>query len=119
MNLCNFDLDMQGGLVLSPLAITRFLSIAILNWRIYIKDRHFWSAFPFLNLLTIISDLLLSHSQWDFYSGEDPTHGSVNYQTKENAIKKNLAFVQADGTTVLAVDDFSTVPVNGRRDSYV
>ena len=56
-------------------------------------------------------------SDWDFFSSEDPTHGLVNYQTRANAIKKNLAYVQDDGTTVLAVDDFSDVPVGGRRDS--
>jgi len=55
--------------------------------------------------------------EWDFFSAEDPTHGSVNFQTKENAIKKNLAYIQSDGTTILAVDDFSTLPVGARRDS--
>jgi len=58
-----------------------------------------------------------SHSQWDFFSADDPTHGNVNYQTRDNAIKKNLALVQENGTTVLAVDDFSEVPVGGKRDS--
>ncbi|RXW21657.1 hypothetical protein EST38_g4173 [Candolleomyces aberdarensis] len=56
-------------------------------------------------------------NDWDFFSAEDPTHGLVNYQTKDNAVKKNLAYVQDDGTTVLAVDDFTDVPVGGKRDS--
>lgn len=56
-------------------------------------------------------------SDWDFFSEADPTHGSVNFQTKENAIQKKLAVVQTDGTTVLAVDDFSKVSVGGNRDS--
>jgi len=56
-------------------------------------------------------------SQWDFFSAPDPTHGSVNYQNRANAVKKNLAFVEQGGPTVLAVDDFSTVPVGGKRDS--
>ncbi|KAH9479409.1 putative endo-1,3(4)-beta-glucanase [Psilocybe cubensis] len=56
-------------------------------------------------------------NDWEFFSGEDPTHGNVNYQTRENAINKGLAYVQQDGAAVLAVDDYSTVPVNGRRDS--
>jgi len=63
------------------------------------------------------SDSLVSTSQWDFFTAEDPTHGNVNFQARDAAIKKNLAFVQPDGTTVLAVDDFSDVPVGGRRDS--
>lgn len=54
---------------------------------------------------------------WDFFSFDDPTHGNVNYQTRQNALKKKLAYVQDDGTTILAVDDFSTVPVGGKRDS--
>ncbi|KAF5338394.1 hypothetical protein D9611_012481 [Ephemerocybe angulata] len=56
-------------------------------------------------------------NDWDFFSFDDPTHGLVNYQTKADAIKKKLAYVQGDGTTVLAVDDFSTVAVGGKRDS--
>ena len=59
----------------------------------------------------------ISRSDWDFFSSDDPTHGNVNYQTRQNAQKKNLAFVQPDGTTILAVDDFSIVPVGGKRDS--
>ncbi|TFK29680.1 glycoside hydrolase family 16 protein [Coprinopsis marcescibilis] len=56
-------------------------------------------------------------NDWEFFSWADPTNGNVNYQTRANAIAKNLAYVKQDGTTVLAVDDFSNVPVGGRRDS--
>ncbi|KAF8906247.1 glycoside hydrolase family 16 protein [Gymnopilus junonius] len=56
-------------------------------------------------------------NDWDFFTGDDPTHGSVNFQSREDAIKKGLAFVQADGTTVLAVDDFTTLPVGSKRDT--
>lgn len=56
-------------------------------------------------------------SDWDFFSDPDPTHGSVNFQTKDQAIAKNLAFVQSDGTTVLAVDDTTALPPNSNRDS--
>jgi len=74
------------------------------------------SADPTYNL----QDLYQGESflnDWDFFSLADPTHGSVNYQTKENAIQKKLAVVQLNGTTILAVDDFSKVPVGGNRDS--
>ncbi|KAF8159493.1 glycoside hydrolase family 16 protein [Crassisporium funariophilum] len=54
---------------------------------------------------------------WEFFSSPDPTHGNVNYQTRENAMAKKLAYVQQDGTTILAVDDFSPVPPGGNRDS--
>jgi len=55
-------------------------------------------------------------TKWDFFTAPDPTHGLVNFQSKEDAVKKKLAYVE-NGTTVLAVDDFSNVPVGGRRDS--
>ena len=67
--------------------------------------------------MVVLPVLTRELSDWDFYSEADPTHGSVNYQTRANAIKKNLAYVQDDGTTVLAVDDFTDVPVGGKRDS--
>lgn len=54
---------------------------------------------------------------WNFDTFPDPTHGNVNYQGREDAFRKNLAFVQDDNTTVMAVDDFSQVPVGGNRDS--
>jgi hypothetical protein len=57
------------------------------------------------------------HSDWEFFSAPDPTHGNVNYQTRADAIKKGLAYVQKDGTTVLKVDDTTVVPVGGNRDS--
>ncbi|KAG6861451.1 hypothetical protein C0995_016542 [Termitomyces sp. Mi166 len=56
-------------------------------------------------------------NDWDFMEGADPTRGSVMYQSKEKAVAKHLAYVQSDGTTVLAVDD-ATVLANGKpRDS--
>jgi hypothetical protein len=58
-------------------------------------------------------------SDWDFFTEDDPTHGNVQYQSKSNAISKGLAFVQNDGTTVLAVDDKTPLPVGGKRDSLV
>jgi len=59
----------------------------------------------------------LSLSDWDFFTEDDPTHGNVRYQSKSDAVSKGLAFVQDDGTTVLAVDDKSFLPVAGKRDS--
>ncbi|KAG6888851.1 hypothetical protein C0992_007347, partial [Termitomyces sp. T32_za158] len=56
-------------------------------------------------------------NEWDFFTGADPTHGSVNYQSKEDAMKKGLAYVQNDGTTFLNVDDQNTLPIGAKRDS--
>jgi len=44
---------------------------------------------------------------WNFFSDADPTHGNVNYLTRSEAVSKGLAFVQKDGTAVLAVDSKS------------
>lgn len=54
---------------------------------------------------------------WNFDTFDDPTHGLVKYQSREDAFSKNLAFVQDDNTTVLAVDDFTALPLNAPRDS--
>ena len=75
-----------------------------------------------------------SPSQWNFFEwGEyvelildleqyltmirSPTHGRVNYQNKENAQNKGLAYVQGDGKFVMAVDDKNWVGVGSNRDS--
>ncbi|RDB23664.1 putative glycosidase C21B10.07 [Hypsizygus marmoreus] len=56
-------------------------------------------------------------NDWDFMAGADPTRGRVNYQSKKDAIAKHLAYVQEDGTTVLAVDDTTLLPEGAKRDS--
>ncbi|KAF8637634.1 hypothetical protein AX17_002703 [Amanita inopinata Kibby_2008] len=56
-------------------------------------------------------------NDWDFLVGDDPTHGNVNFLSKDEAIAKNLTFVQSDGATVLAVDNYSVVPEGAKRDS--
>ena len=59
---------------------------------------------------------MIHSSDWTFFEKQDPTHGLVNYQSRNQALKKKLAYVE-DGTTVLTVDSTSTVPVGGKRDS--
>ncbi|KDQ19672.1 glycoside hydrolase family 16 protein [Botryobasidium botryosum FD-172 SS1] len=49
-----------------------------------------------------------------FYS--DPTNGFVNYQNKDDAMSKGLAYT-ANGTTVLKVDDFTQLSSGQNRDS--
>ncbi|KAF8347856.1 glycoside hydrolase family 16 protein [Amanita rubescens] len=56
-------------------------------------------------------------NDWTFFSQPDPTGGNVNYLDKANAIAKNLSYVQSNGVTVLAVDDYSDVPAGGSRNS--
>ncbi|EIW58553.1 glycoside hydrolase family 16 protein [Trametes versicolor FP-101664 SS1] len=52
---------------------------------------------------------------WDFFTDADPTNGLVNYVSGDAASK--LAYVQDDGTAVIAVDDTSDVAAGGKRNS--
>lgn len=63
--------------------------------------------------------LILRDRNWDFFSGGDPTHGAVNYLTKSEAAAKGLAYVQKDGTAILAVDSKSKLGAGENRDSCV
>jgi hypothetical protein len=54
-------------------------------------------------------------SDWNFFSGPDPTHGNVAYQTRENS--EDLAYVDEDCTVVLRVDNEGSVPAGGQRRS--
>ncbi|KAG6918971.1 hypothetical protein DXG01_010210 [Tephrocybe rancida] len=56
-------------------------------------------------------------NDWNFMEGADPTRGSVTYQGKADAVNKHLAYVQDDGTTVLAVDDTTVLAKGKPRDS--
>lgn len=55
-------------------------------------------------------------SDWVFFSQPDPTHGLVNYVTKEEAIQKKLAVVD-NGVAILSVDDTTKLGVGALRDS--
>lgn len=59
------------------------------------------------------------HRDWDFFSASDPTHGNVNFLTKSEATSKGLAYVQADGTTILATDSTTKLKAGDNRDSCV
>ncbi|KIL69297.1 glycoside hydrolase family 16 protein [Amanita muscaria Koide BX008] len=54
---------------------------------------------------------------WDYFTGGDPTGGNVVYLNRDDAVAKNLTYVQPDGVTMLAVDDYSDVPAGGNRNS--
>lgn len=47
----------------------------------------------------------------------DPTHGLVNYVTKETATAEGLAYIKPDGTAVMQVDRKSDLPYGAHRDS--
>lgn len=66
-----------------------------------------------LNSVSLFTSL---HSQWDFFIGLDPTHGSVNYQSQSDAQSKALAYLDGE-TVVLAVDNTTTLQSGQNRDS--
>lgn len=56
-------------------------------------------------------------SHFDFFTGPDPTHGMVSYQTEAEATSKNLAFIDGNGDAVLRVDNTSVLQQGVNRDS--
>ncbi|KAJ3576674.1 hypothetical protein NP233_g285 [Leucocoprinus birnbaumii] len=43
--------------------------------------------------------------RWDFFTGPDPTHGTVNYTTQEDAFATGLAYVLPNGKVVMQGDN--------------
>ncbi|KAJ6627183.1 beta-1,3-1,4-glucanase [Mycena sp. CBHHK59/15] len=56
------------------------------------------------------------YDQWDFFTGDDPTHGLVNYLSQADALGKNLTNIDGSVLT-LAVDDFTRLSSGQHRDS--
>ncbi|KAF8506413.1 glycoside hydrolase family 16 protein [Hysterangium stoloniferum] len=54
---------------------------------------------------------------WNFFTDSDPTHGLVDYVSKDDATSYGLASVGDDNVTVLAVDDSSRISVGSNRKS--
>jgi len=54
---------------------------------------------------------------WDFFSETDPTNGNVNYLDRADAISKKLAYVDANGTAVMQVDNTNWVAAGANRNS--
>ena len=53
------------------------------------------------------------NSRWGFFTDADPTHGNVEYVSKEEALSSGLTYVGRNNVTVLAVDNTTYVPVGG------
>jgi len=56
-------------------------------------------------------------NNWDFFEGGDPTHGRVDFLSRDDATKAGLMYVQSDNTTVIAVDNTTKVDVGANRKS--
>ena len=56
-------------------------------------------------------------SGWDFFTGNDPTHGLVDFVGRKEGNSSKLAYVQDDGTAVIAVDQSDGIASGGKRKS--
>lgn len=54
---------------------------------------------------------------FNFFTGDDPTHGTVNYTTKDFAFANGLAYVSGDGTVVMKGDDTTQLAAGVNRNS--
>ncbi|EPT04304.1 hypothetical protein FOMPIDRAFT_159190 [Fomitopsis schrenkii] len=52
-----------------------------------------------------------------FYTGEDPTHGTVNYTDQETAFAEGLAYVESDGIVVMKGDNTTWLQEGQYRNS--
>ncbi|KAI0061033.1 glycoside hydrolase family 16 protein [Artomyces pyxidatus] len=59
----------------------------------------------------------LDEDQWSYFTDADPTGGQVNFVPQSKATANGLAYVQDDGTTILAVDNKSDLAPGANRDS--
>ncbi|THH34083.1 hypothetical protein EUX98_g74 [Antrodiella citrinella] len=67
-----------------------------------------------------IQDTYAGESFFDgftFYTGPDPTHGTVNYTDNVTAFDTGLAFVNPDGTVVMKGDNTTTLQSGVNRNS--
>ncbi|KAL9716224.1 hypothetical protein Ac2012v2_000670 [Leucoagaricus gongylophorus] len=55
---------------------------------------------------------------WHFFTGDDPTHGTVNYTTKADALATSLAFVTPDGKVIMQGDNTTWLSEGVSRRRY-
>lgn len=78
------------------------------------------TAFNSSNIVWTIEDTYAGQSffdTFDFFTGPDPTHGTVNYTTKDFAFANGLAYVQPDGIVVMKGDNTTWLAPNVNRNS--
>jgi len=55
--------------------------------------------------------------QFTFFTGADPTHGTVNYVDQDTAFNDTLAYVDSDGHVIMKGDDTTFLPLGTNRNS--
>ncbi|KAI0283293.1 concanavalin A-like lectin/glucanase domain-containing protein [Russula aff. rugulosa BPL654] len=54
---------------------------------------------------------------FNFFTGEDPTHGTVTYVDNTTAFANNLSYISWDGKVIMKGDDTSTLQAGQNRES--
>ncbi|KAM5536168.1 hypothetical protein V8D89_010067, partial [Ganoderma adspersum] len=54
---------------------------------------------------------------FDFFTGEDPTHGMVNYTDRATALANNLVYVTEDGKVIMKGDNTTSLASGVYRNS--
>ncbi|GAA5983400.1 hypothetical protein JCM10908_000274 [Rhodotorula pacifica] len=68
-------------------------------------------------LRTYAGENFFNHDDWFFLNISDPTHGVVNYVTRNYAMQNNLTYTTSSGTAVLSVDRTSVLSAGAYRSS--
>ncbi|EIN13721.1 glycoside hydrolase family 16 protein [Punctularia strigosozonata HHB-11173 SS5] len=54
---------------------------------------------------------------FDFFTGEDPTHGTVNYVNQTTAFASNLSYISENNQVIMKGDDTTWLPAGTNRNS--
>ena len=71
-------------------------------------------------IVWVIDDIYEGSTFFDtfgFYTGPDPTHGTVNFLDRNDSFSSGLAYVQADGKVIMKGDDTTQLPYGANRNS--
>ncbi|KAJ3485570.1 hypothetical protein NLI96_g4881 [Meripilus lineatus] len=60
---------------------------------------------------------LTFYDDWDFFTGDDPTHGMVNYTDRQTAFSQSLVYVTADNKVIMKGDNKTWLPQGQYRNS--
>ncbi|KAL4243543.1 Glycosyl Hydrolase Family 16 [Abortiporus biennis] len=55
--------------------------------------------------------------EWDFFTGPDPTHGTVNYTDRDTAYSQNLVYVTPNNKVIMKGDNTTSLPAGQNRNS--
>jgi len=72
---------------------------------------------PFVWIIEDTYDASNFFESFTFFTGQDPTHGTVTYVDNTTAFAQNLSYISWDGKVIMKGDDTSTLQPNQNRES--